>query len=147
MRWRMLGLLPLVHAGGADIARSATGRLNLESLWLPSALCGNDVEWSEDTTKAGSPRPHARFAAHGETAELTFDLDANGRLRSVVAPRWGNPGGGAFGYFPFGAAVEAESEFDGWTIPSRLRAGWHFGSERFTEGEFFRVSIDAAAFR
>ena len=38
--------------------------------------------------------------------------------------------------------------FDGYTIPSRLCVGWHFGSERFArEGEFFRARIESAGFR
>lgn len=32
---------------------------------------------------------------------------------------------------------------EGITIPTQLRVGWFFGSERFeTEGEFFRVTVD-----
>jgi hypothetical protein len=41
-----------------------------------------------------------------------------------------------------------EKAFDGITIPSTLRIGWYFGSDRFeTEREFFRVTIDHAEFR
>jgi len=143
MRWRWLGLLPLVNAAGPDLARSAAGRLHLESLWLPSALASDAVQWTE-------PAPgqlRARLAAHGEATELAFALAPNGGLRSVIAPRWGNPGGGPFAYLPFGALVEAEACFDGFTLPSRLRAGWHCGTDRFAQGEFFRVTLDAARFR
>jgi hypothetical protein len=38
--------------------------------------------------------------------------------------------------------------FGGYTIPTRLRVGWYYGSERFeSEGEFFRVTVDDAIFR
>jgi len=44
--------------------------------------------------------------------------------------------------------VTRERSFGGYTLPTRLRAGWHFGTERFeSEGEFFRVTIDDAVFR
>ncbi len=46
MRWRMLGILPLVSASGPDITRSAAGRLAAESVWLPSALCSPAVSWT-----------------------------------------------------------------------------------------------------
>ena len=60
----------------------------------------------------------------------------------------GNPVGGAFHYADFGGLVEEESTFDGYTIPTRMRIGWYFGTERFeAEGEFFRVTIDDALFR
>jgi hypothetical protein len=60
--------------------------------------------------------------------------------------RWGNPGGAPFGRYPFGVRVEAESTFGGITIPSVLRAGWWWGTERQEEGEFFRAEITGAVF-
>lgn len=48
----------------------------------------------------------------------------------------------------FGGLVEAEDTFDGYAIPTRIRIGWHFGSDRFeSEGEFFRATVDSARFR
>lgn len=44
--------------------------------------------------------------------------------------------------------MEEESTFGGYTIPSKIRAGWYFKSDRFKEdGEFFRCTIDKAEFR
>jgi hypothetical protein len=44
--------------------------------------------------------------------------------------------------------AEKEATFGGLTIPSQLRIGWHFGTDRFEpEGEFFRCTIDEASFR
>jgi len=38
--------------------------------------------------------------------------------------------------------------FGGYTIPTRVRVGWHFGGARFErEGEFFRCRIDEARYR
>jgi hypothetical protein len=62
-------------------------------------------------------------------------------------PRWGNPGG-AFLYEQFGALVDEEAIFRGYTIPARMRVGWYFGTHRFEpEGEFFQVTIDNAIYR
>jgi len=48
----------------------------------------------------------------------------------------------------FGGIVEEEGTFGGYTIPTRLRVGWHFHEGRFgPDGEFFRVTVDAAMFR
>jgi hypothetical protein len=144
MRWKLLGLFPIASASGPDIARSAAGRVNIESIWLPSALVREEVTWS---APAGA-RAHARFAAHGETADLDCDLDAAGRLNAVTMPRWGNPERRDFRYADFGGHMEQEGAFNGYTIPTRIRVGWHFGTPRFeSEGEFFRATIDDAAFR
>jgi hypothetical protein len=63
--------------------------------------------------------------------------------------RWGNPGGGAFAETSFGAHVDQEATFGGFTIPARLRVGWYFNApDRFDrEGRFFEVSIDDAVYR
>ena len=36
MRWKWFDIVPIVNASGPDITRSAAGRVNLESIWLPS---------------------------------------------------------------------------------------------------------------
>ena len=143
MRWKLFGIVPVIAASGDDVARSAAGRVNIESLWLPSALCAGDVTW---TAAASSLR--ARFTAHNETAEIAYTLDAAGALRTVSMPRWGNPGGGAFRYEECGCFVEAERTFGAYTVPARVRVGWYFGTPRFeTEGEFFRAVVDDAVYR
>lgn len=143
MCWKLFGLLPVADESGPVVTRSMAGRMNLESIWLPSVLCGEGVTWSAD-----GERLHAGFTAHGERAEIDCMVDADGRLESVCMPRWGNPGGGAFHEAPCGALVEEEGEFAGYTIPTRLRVGWHFGRDRFErDGEFIRINIDDALFR
>jgi hypothetical protein len=142
MRWKLLSLIPLVNASGPHITRSAAGRVNVESIWLPSALV--HATWTERDPL----HPHAHFSVHGETADIDYAISENGRLESVNMPRWGNPGGVNFDYYNCGGMVQEEGTFAGYTIPTRMRVGWHFGTERFeTEGEFFRVLIDDAVYR
>ena len=75
-------------------------------------------------------------------------VNGTGRLQAVELDRWGNPDHGPFRLTRFGGFVDEESTFGGYTIPSRLRIGWHFGSDRFArDGELFRVTIDDAVFR
>jgi hypothetical protein len=144
MRWKLFGIVPIVNAAGPDISRSAAGRLNIESIWLPSALCSGDVSWTE----LDSSHLHARFTAHNETAEIDYTIDEMGRLKAVNMPRWCNPDGGEFRYFDYGGFVDEEGRYGGYTVPARMRVGWHFGTERFeSEREFFRVNIDNAICR
>ncbi len=144
MQWKLLGLIPVMTASGPDITRSAAGRVAGESMWLPSVLCDEDVSW----TSSDSSHLRAKFTAHGETTELGLSVDERGKLKSIKYPRWGNPGDSEFRYVDFGALVEEEGTFGGYTIPSRLRVGWHFGTDRFeSEGEFFRAIIDHAEYQ
>jgi hypothetical protein len=143
MRWKLLGLVPVMTASGPDITRSAAGRVGAEFVWLPSALCGDDVSW----TGPDSSHARASFAVQGEKVEPVLAVDADGRLESLELKRWGNPENADFHYADFGGFVEDEGTFGGYTIPTRLRVGWHFGGERFeAEGEFFRVTIDDAQY-
>lgn len=144
MRWKLLGIVPVMSASGADITRSAVGRVQAESVWLPSLLCGTDVTWS--VTDASEVR--AAFTAYGSPAELALGFHRTGRLESVKLQRWGNPEGAEFHYADFGGVAEDEGTFGGYTIPTRLRIGWYFGTDRFeSEGEFFRATIEEATYR
>lgn len=144
MRWKLFGLLPIVTAAGPDITRSAAGRVGAEFIWLPSALCGAGVGWSA----ADAAHASAALTIAGETVRPTLTIDADGRPRRLTLQRWGNPDGARFGYAGFGGVIEDEASFDGYTIPTRLRIGWHPDSDRFdADGEFFRVSVDHAQFR
>jgi hypothetical protein len=144
MRWKLLGIIPVVTGAGRDITRSATGRLEAESLWLPSVLARRDRLWAARDSR------HADVTLRGrpDYPPIEFDIDPAGRLEAVKMQRWGNPGGGAFRLVDFGGVMEAEGTFSGYTIPTRVRVGWHFGSPRFeSDGEFFRATIDEATYR
>jgi hypothetical protein len=148
MQWKMLGLFPVMTASGTDLTRSAIGRLEAESVWLPSVFCGNDVSWTSTELSDLDSNLHSSFVVQGDRAELDFTIDRSGRLKTTKLPRWGNPEGAEFRDVDFGGILEEEGTFDGYTIPTRLRAGWYFGSERFEpEGEFFRATIDDAIYR
>jgi hypothetical protein len=144
MRWKLWDIIPVMTASGPQIMWSAIGRLQGESVWLPSVLCGDDVHWA-----AQDPlHPHSQFTVRGEAAELDLSIDDRGRLHSIKMPRWGNPEGRDYHYVDFGILAEDENTFDGYTVPTRLRAGWYFGTDRFaSEGEFFRATIDDAKYR
>jgi len=131
MRWKLFGMIPIA----ADRVMSGPA----ESIWLPSMLCRDDVKWS-DPAKAS-------LVVHGERVDLELMADNRGALESIKLRRWGNPEGGEFRYADFGGFVEEEKKFSDYTIPSRLRVGWHLGTDRFgSEREFFRLTIDDATF-
>ena len=144
MRWKLFGLFPVMSASGSDISRSAAGRVKAESVWLPSILCGDDVSW----TAHDSCHPDAHFNVRTDTQPLALSIDDKGGLKSIKLQRWGNPEGGEFHDANFGGVVEEEGVFGGYTIPSRVRIGWYFGTDRFAQdGEFFRATVDEAIYR
>jgi hypothetical protein len=143
MQWKLLGLFPVMTATGSDVTRSAIGRMQGECVWLPSVFCDRNVQW----TASDDFHAHAHLTLLDETTELRFAVSETGRLEQFCFKRWGNPEGAEHHYADFGGYVEEEGTFSGYTIPTRLRIGWYFGSERFeSEGEFFRVAIDEAIY-
>ncbi len=139
MAWRLLGLFPLVNAGGADISRSAWGRMQGEMVLLPTALLAADVKW------ASSADDHVRvqFENGGYPAALDLQINAQGALVSLAYERWGNPEGGAFGSHAYGGVFDAEGTFQGVTIPTHMHIGWNYRPDRKRdEWEGFRATIE-----
>ncbi len=144
MQWNLLGLIPVMQASGADISRSGAGRMQAEAIWLPSVLCDPEVDWAD----VDGSQVQASFTALGKFTKLTLTVDEQGAVKRERLNRWGNPEGGDYRYVDFGAIVEATGTFEGYTIPTQLRVGWFFGSDRFeSEGEFFRCTVDKAIYR
>jgi len=141
MRWRLLSLIPVVTAQGPDITRSAAGRLASEFVMVPTTFrvatwrLGDCPDTAVATWRIGA-----------EEVDVEAHVGPDGQLLDVLLQRWSNPGDAPFGYHPFGVTVEAERTFAGITVPSTLRAGWWWGTDRQDEGEFFRARITDAAF-
>lgn len=142
MRWRLLGLLPVMSAEGVDVTRSAAGRLAGESIFVPTSLV--TVRWLP-SEKPDVARFEWLIGGGRETVDLRLGPD--GAVQEVAMQRWGNPGNETFARHSFGVAVQDERTFSGITIPSRIIAGWWWGTDRQSEGEFFRAEITRAVFR
>jgi uncharacterized protein DUF6544 len=131
-----LGPLRLFRARGGATDRAAAVRAALERIWCPAALLpASGVSWEA----ARDDRIVARVTVPPEEATVTLTLAGNGALSTASAPRWGRLGRHQQGYVPFGAFVDGEQRFGSFTLPSRVRAGWWFGSPGFTP--FFEATI------
>jgi hypothetical protein len=98
-------------------------------MWVPQTLVPTaGVRWraESDTTII------ATVDVPPEQPDVRFEIDPEtGALRSVSLLRWGNVGQDDFGYIPFGAAIHAEQSFADLVLPSRVTAGWWFGTPRY----------------
>ncbi|HTI35114.1 MAG TPA: DUF6544 family protein [Miltoncostaea sp.] len=140
MRWTVLGI-PVMRASGADVSRSAAGRLAGETVLSPAFARDPRVRWE------GGDDDHATFRVRVGSwdHEVTLTVDARGGLVAVDMPRWGDPRGEGYAMHGFHVACAGAVTHMGITIPGAMRAGW-----RDPDGgvrEFFRATIDAATFR
>ncbi len=139
MDWKLFGLVRVVHADGPDVSRSTAGRVGAEAVWLPSALLPRfGVAW----TVLDDRHIAFRYRLDDTDLDVRCTLDDDGRLRTIVLERWGDPDStGNSGRYPFGFEATGYATFDGVTIPSAGRAGWFIGTDRWRDGEFFRYEI------
>jgi hypothetical protein len=138
-RIALFGLVPIVNATGPDISKAALGRLIAEVVWLPSSLLPQrSVTWEA----VDDEHANAALTVDGETTTLSFTIDVEGRLRQVSLPRWQADDRT---YVPYGVLIDEERTFGGYTIPSKIRIGWWFGTERYDES--IRLTIEAAQFQ
>jgi hypothetical protein len=69
-----------------------------------------------------------------------------GKLLKLSLPRWRNQTeDGSYNYIPFGGEFQQEKTFGGFTIPSRINAGWWLGTDHYLE--FFRATVEQAGLR
>jgi hypothetical protein len=87
-------------------------------------------------------RPGDGAVSGGETPlEVNYRLDPDGRIRSMVFDRWGDPdSSGSFAWYPFGGEITGYRTFEGVTIPSGGRLGWFFGTDRWPAGDPMAVA-------
>jgi hypothetical protein len=142
MRWRLLDLVPVVSVEGPDIARSAAGRLASEIVLIPTTFGGAAWTRGDEADTAV-----ASWGAGEQQQRVELHVGPEGQVKDVLIQRWGNPNNSPFGRYPFGVTVSAERTDAGVTLPADFRAGWWWGTDRQSEGEFFRARITKVTFR
>jgi hypothetical protein len=138
MRWKLFGVLPVVTATGEDVSRSAAGRLAVECVVAPTGF--RSASWT-DTADPDVVRGH--FSSAGYADDVDLRIDADGNVVSVSMLRWGAEDGPAL-LREFGADAAAHATVGGFSLPTKLRVGWDWGTERWATGEFFRAEITDA---
>jgi hypothetical protein len=131
-----LGPVPLVRAHGVDVTRSAAGRAAVEAIWAPAGILPHrGVSWHavSDRLIAGT------WSVGPERPEVRIEIDHRGGVRSASVLRWRDA---RSRYLPCGAVVVSERSFGPLRIPSRITAGWGFGTPEASA--FFEAEVLAA---
>lgn len=133
MDWRILKVIPFLRDSSPNTLRSAKGRMAMETIFVP--------DWIEKNQKQESPGRYY-YEMNDERVDLRYE---DGDLKEAWMTRWGNPDG-QWEDCTFGALIEETEEVEGIRIPVKIRAGWHFGTPQFEQGEFFRAELTEARF-
>lgn len=137
MEVRMLGRLRVVHAAGEETSRSGAGRAAVEAaVWSPASLLPErGVRWRADSEELIV----ASWELPPERPEVRLRIDERGAVRHAVVMRWQS---NELGYVPCGGEVDAERDFAGLVIASRITVGWGFGTPRYAP--FFEAEVLSA---
>lgn len=135
------GLIPVVNQKSSpDLNRSASTRPAMEAIWAPASLLpGTGVTWEQ----TGSDTARMIFPTGVEPVDLT--LGASGNVLEITALRWSDANADkTFRLQPFGGTARAEATFDGFTIPTDLHVGNHFGTSDYLP--FFQAHVTLAKY-
>jgi hypothetical protein len=139
MTGKLLGRWALFDQADVNVVRSAAGRTALEAVFAPRGLMpGRGYDWDAES----DDHIVARTEIPPEHVEVHLHIARDGRLLNVVAQRWGEADKGTHAYLPFGADVHEERRFGDLVIPSRLTAGWNYGTDSYSP--FFKATITTA---
>jgi hypothetical protein len=121
---------------GAEVARSAVGRLMVEMVWLPSALTPQrGARWIRTDDGRGVVTPAGR-----NSTPLTLVVDADGRLREASIVRRRVAANGETSLSTYGVSIEQEARLGGFIVPTRLVAAWGIGTD--AREDCMRVAVD-----
>ena len=137
--------LPVVRAGeDENFLRSAFGRVVAEAaFWAPASLLPeNGVRWEKGD---GPNRARAIVTRGSLTQSLEVEVADDGRPLSVAIPRWSNVNPeGKWQVQAFGGTLGDFRSFDGFTLPTRVDGGNHFGTPDYFP--FFRAHVEEISF-
>lgn len=142
MHHRLLGRIPVVSSAGPDHTRSAAGRLVIETIWVPAAALLPGVTWED----AGPDQSRMVTTFGGRQHTVTIAVSPTGALAWVAIPRWTRFGKEPFREHTFVAECHDEGTFDGYTVPTRVTAGYADSLDRWPESAFIRQTIDNATY-
>lgn len=139
----LFGFIPIVRVSEtSDHMKSSVGRMLTEAILSPASLLPqNGVAWEqidENTAKITFPKIQ-------ESKPIIIKLDKEGHIIEFVTQRWSNENDDKkYQWQPFGGKLSEHEEHDGFTIPTKLEIGNHFGTEKYIP--FFKAKITDADF-
>jgi hypothetical protein len=143
-RFWLMGLAPVARIGGTrDHTRAAFGRFAAEAVfWTPAALLpGPGITWA--AVDASTARVTISDGDLMQAVDMT--VDAQGRPVTVQFQRWSNANADkTYRLQPFGGQLSDYRTFAGFTVPSHVEAGNHFGTDAYFQ--FFIADISGVRF-
>jgi hypothetical protein len=135
----LMGFIPVVRVSGdADHHRSAFGRVVAEgAFWTPAMLLpGDHVRW--ESIDEHTARAVVTYGEFEQAVDLT--VSSEGQPQQVVISRWSNENASReYRLQPFGGYLRDFRHFGGYTLPTSVEGGNHFGTDEYFP--FYRAKV------
>lgn len=136
--------VPLRAGGNDNHLRASFGRVVAEAaFWAPASLLpGDEVRWV-NVQEFG--RARAIVTRGSLVQELEIEVAEDGRPLWVRILRWSNAyPQKTWRLQPFGGTLSEFRDFDGFTLPTRVDGGNHFGTQEYFP--FFCAQVERISF-
>jgi hypothetical protein len=144
-RFWLFWTLPVARAGDdTNHLRSALGRVVAEAVfWAPAAILPQDgVRWEEGDAP-GRARAVVTRGSFAQSLEIAVAEES--RPLWVKLPRWSNVNPERqWRLQPFGGTLDDFRTFEGFTLPTKVDGGNHFGTDEYFP--FFRARVEDVRF-
>jgi hypothetical protein len=111
-------------------------------IWTPAVAIDPAVTWTRvDGDTATGVVPYG-----GENYEVSLAVDAGGAPQKVTMQRWARADRGPYQLRRFGAEIHREATFSGFTVPTRVTAGYDDDSPRWPDCAFIEITVDDASY-
>lgn len=133
---KLVSMIPIADAVGAEIDQGSSLRWLAECAWFPHAFVGDDVQW--EPIDAHSAR--ARLRCDGLPVSALVEVDDEGKLTQLRVGRYRDVGRGKAVLTPWTGRYSDYREFNSFRVPSSVEVTWELEKEPFSYVRF-RVTV------
>jgi len=138
MEVKVLGVIPVVAAGGPEMTQSETVTMLNDMCFLaPAALLDADISWQ--AIDEGQVR--ATFTNAGKTVSAVLSFDDHGDLVGFLSHDRYQSDGRSHRLLPWSTPLSGHRDFGGYRLPAKGEARWQEPSGEWAYGRFLLLEI------
>lgn len=120
MTIKVASLIPVVDETGEHMDQGTLLRYLNEIMWFPAGALSEHIAWEAVDDNAAK----ATMTYGGTTVDATFFFDDDGRLTTMIGPRYQDAGAGEFKMLPWKTPISEYGELNGLRIPVAGEGVW-----------------------
>lgn len=135
---KLVSMIPIAEARGAEIDQGASLRWLAECAWFPYAFAGDAIEWKPIDARSA----RAILRHDGLPVSAVMEVDEEGKLVRLRAQRYGDFGGGNAVLTPWTGRYGDYQEFNGFRVPMSVEVAWELEDGAFSYARFRITALE-----